>query len=403
MSIIAFPKETVTGENRCTLLPSNVKAYLLMGAEVHIESGLGESLHIDDKQYEAAGAKVIANRNKLLAFADVVLTLHKLPVDDLALLADKVVISFLDPFNGGDYVQALCQQQVTSLSMEMIPRSTRCQKMDAQSSQASLAGYVMVLKAINALKTILPMMMTAAGTIKPAKVFIIGAGVAGLQAIATAKRLGAAVTAFDTRSVVAEQVQSLGAKFLEIDLGETGQTAQGYAQALTPEQIAIQQEAQGKCIADSDIVITTAQLFGRKPPVLINKETIASMKPGAVIVDMAAENGGNVEGSVAGENVVINGVTVIGTGNWANEVAQNASQMYANNVFNLVSEFWHKEDKAFVVDLDDDIQKSAVITHDGFITNETIRTIYENSNIAPKEIKVASNDKVESMLLVENT
>ena len=382
MPIIAFPKESLAGENRCALLPSNVKAYTLLGANVLIESGLGANLHIDDESYEQAGALIIKDRNELFQQANMVLSIHKLPQQELAQLADKTVISFLDPFNDNQYVDALCDNNITSFSMEMIPRSTRCQKMDALSSQASLAGYVMVVKAISELHAILPMMMTAAGTIKPAKVFVIGAGVAGLQAIATAKRLGAAVTAFDTRAVVAEQVQSLGAKLLEIDLGDTGQTAQGYAQALTPEQMSIQQAAQAKCISESDIVITTAQLFGRKPPVLINKETIALMKPGSVIVDMAAESGGNVEGSVSGENTVIHGVTIVGTGNWANGVALNASQMYANNLFNLVSEFWQKDANQFVIDLDDDIQKSAVITHQGCVTNEMIATHREKTQPA---------------------
>jgi len=382
MPTLAFPKETLNGEKRCALLPSNVKAYKLLGAAVIIEAGLGKGIHITDEEYKQAGAEVVDKREKLLKQADVVLSIHKLPLSELSLIANKVVISFLDPFNNADYVAQLCQQNITSFSMEMIPRSTRCQKMDALSSQASLAGYVMVVKGINELPAVLPMMMTAAGTIKPAKVFVIGAGVAGLQAIATAKRLGAAVTAFDTRAVVAEQVHSLGAKFLDIDLGETGQTAQGYAQALTAEQMQIQQQEQAKCIADSDIVITTAQLFGRKPPVLINKDTVALMKPGSVIVDMAAENGGNVEGSVAGETIVVNGVTVVGTGNWSNEVAKNATQMYGNNVFNLVSEFWQEqasenESEAkqwqFIIDLEDDIQTNAVITHQGLISNEMIK------------------------------
>lgn len=377
MPTLAFPKETLVGEKRSALLPSNVKAYKLLGASVIIETGLGKGIHITDEEYQQAGAEVINSRKALLTQADVVLSIHKLPKEELSLIANKVVISFLDPFNNAEYVEQLCQHNVTSFSMEMIPRSTRCQKMDALSSQASLAGYVMVVKGIAELNSVLPMMMTAAGTIKPAKVFVIGAGVAGLQAIATAKRLGAAVTAFDTRSVVAEQVQSLGAKFLDIDLGETGQTAQGYAQALTPEQMQIQQQEQAKCIADSDIVITTAQLFGRKPPVLINKETVSLMKPGSVIVDMAAENGGNVEGSVAGETVVVNGVTLVGTGNWSNDVAKNATQMYGNNVFNLVSEFWQKsedeQDAKFIIDLEDDIQANAVITHQGFISNDMIK------------------------------
>ncbi|MBB1455635.1 NAD(P) transhydrogenase subunit alpha [Pseudoalteromonas sp. SG43-5] len=372
MAKIVCLKEKGNRERRCGLLPVNVKSYILLGADVIVESGLGESIFITDEEYTNAGATVLSNRAEILAQADVILSVDKLPVEDVAHAKGKTVISFLDPFNSHDYVDLLCQHQVTSLSVEMIPRSTRCQKMDALSSQASLAGYVMVTKAIAELSSILPMMMTAAGTIKPAKVFIIGAGVAGLQAIATAKRLGAAVTAFDTRSVVAEQVRSLGAKFLDIDLGETGQTAQGYAQALNESQIAKQQAAQAQCIAQSDIVITTAQLFGRKPPVLINHDTIKLMKAGSVIVDMAAESGGNVAGSVSGETTIIEGVKVIGTGNWPSGVALNASQMYANNLLNLVSEFWGKDTKCFSIDLDDDIQKSAVITHQGNITNKTI-------------------------------
>ena len=218
------------------------------------------------------------------------------------------------------------------------------------------------------------MMMTPAGTISPSKVFIIGAGVAGLQAIATAKRLGARVTAFDTRPVVAEQVQSLGAKFLDIDLGETGQTDQGYAKELTPEQ----QEAArrpGKVIADSDIVITTAQLFGRPAPRLIDAATVARMRPGSVVVDMAVETGGNVEGSVAGEIVEVNGVKIIGLGNLPGEVARNASDMFSSNLFNLIDEFWDQEAGTFGLDLEDDILKACVITHGGEIVNETIKNL----------------------------
>ncbi|MBU2883549.1 NAD(P) transhydrogenase subunit alpha [Psychrosphaera sp. B3R10] len=378
MTIFAFPKELTPGENRCALLPGNVKAYALMGVDVQIETGLGEGLNIDDQVYIDAGATVVNSRVALLSAAEVVMSIDKLPKNDLRHIAGNIAISFLDPFNDLAYVENLRQHNVTSFSMEMIPRSTRCQKMDALSSQASLAGYVMVSKAVDALNRIMPMMMTAAGTIKPAKVFIIGAGVAGLQAIATAKRLGATVTAFDTRSVVAEQVQSLGAKFLNIDLGDTGQTNQGYATALSPEQLEIQHAAQAKCIAESDIVITTAQLFGRKPPRLINQQTISQMKPGSVVVDMAAESGGNVEGSVPKATVEVNGVTIIGTGNWANEVAYNASQMYANNVLSLVSEFWDKENKHFLVDLEDDIQNLAVITHGSNVINSTIKELHQD-------------------------
>jgi NAD(P) transhydrogenase subunit alpha len=230
------------------------------------------------------------------------------------------------------------------------------------------------------LPSIFPMMMTPAGTLKPAKVFIIGAGVAGLQAIATAKRLGARVTAFDTRPVVAEQVQSLGATFLEIDLGDTGQTKDGYARELTPEQIQKQRDAQKAVIAESDVVITTAQVFGRKPPVLVTRDMVEGMKPGSVIVDMAAETGGNVEGSVADEIVQINGVTVIGKANLPNYVCRDASVMYSNNLFNLVEDTWDQEAGHFVLDLENDILPGCVITHDGAVVNETIKKILEGDS-----------------------
>ena len=259
--------------------------------------------------------------------------------------------------------------------MEMIPRTTLSQKMDALSSQANLAGYVAVMMAANSLDRLLPMMMTPAGTIKPARVFVIGAGVAGLQAIATAKRLGAKVTAFDTRPVVAEQVRSVGAKFLEIDLGETGETKDGYARELTPEQIEMQRQGQKAAIAESDIVITTAQVFGRKAPVLVTTDMVEAMQPGSVIVDMAAETGGNVEGSVAGQEAVVNGVTIIGQGNWPNFVSRDASQMYSSNLLNMVSEYWDEENKSFSLDLDNEIIKGCLITHGGAIVNETIKNL----------------------------
>jgi len=381
MQVFAFPKETLPGEKRCALLPANVKAYKLSGAQVKIESGLGDPIHVSDDEYRAAGAEIVFGRLALLQSADVIISVHKLPSVELALLSnsEKTLISFLDPFNDVDYLQALERNNITSISMEMVPRISRCQKMDALSSQASLAGYVMTMKAASQLPAILPMMMTPSGTIKPAKVFVIGAGVAGLQAIATAKRLGATVTAFDTRTVVAEQVQSLGGKFLEIDLGETGETNQGYAKALTPLQMDIQRQAQAKCIADSDIVITTAQLFGRKPPVLIEQETIALMKPGSIIVDMAAESGGNVEGSIAGEDVCLHGVTIIGQGNWSNDVAKDASHMYANNIQHFISDCWCKDAKALKINLSDEVLKSCVITHQGKIVSEMLLSLQKKA------------------------
>ena len=394
MPTIAFPAEVKLGEKRCALLPANVKAYKLLGADVLVQAGIGSDLHIQDDEYVAAGAEIVQDRAALLACGDIVPSLHKLSLADVsALKTQALIISYLDPFNEVAHVKTLCDSKITSISMEMIPRISRCQKMDALSSQASLAGYVMVMQAVNALDSVLPMMMTPAGTLKPAKVFVIGAGVAGLQAIATAKRLGASVIAFDTRTVVAEQVQSLGAKFLHIDLGETGETGQGYAQALTPEQMQIQQREQAKCIADSDIVITTAQLFGRKPPLLIDSATVASMKSGSVIVDMAAENGGNVEGTVSGEMVVQNGVTLIGTGNWANGVAKHATQMYANNVLNLISEFWSKDDNVFNLDVEDEVQSGCIITHQGQVVNAMLKSFYESNASSASNTPSASDKK----------
>jgi NAD(P) transhydrogenase subunit alpha len=376
--LIAIPKELHPGENRAPLVPDSVKKLVTAGADIRIESGMGAGSGFADEEYTAVGATIATDRAALLGEADVVLRLHKPSIEEVAQLKQgSVHVSYLDPFNERELVEAFQKQKVSAISMEMIPRITRSQKMDALSSQANLAGYVMVAMGVNALNRILPMMMTPAGTLKPAKVFIIGAGVAGLQAIATAKRLGAKVTAFDTRAVVAEQVQSLGAKFLNIDLGETGQDKDGYALALTPEQLKMQLDGQKAEIADSDIVITTAQLFGRKPPVIITADMVAAMKPGSVIVDMAAENGGNVEGTVPFENVVTaNGVNIIGIGNWPNAVARDASQMYSSNLFNLVDEFWNTETKTFDLDFANEIAIGCVITNDGEVVNETIKNHY---------------------------
>ena len=374
--LLGIPKELASGENRVAIIPSDAKKLVRAGAAVQIEAGLGLGSGFSDQEYVDAGATVVADRNAVLSSADVVLRISKPSIEEIKQLkAGCIHVSYLDPFNEHELIKAFRDQQVTAISMEMIPRSTRSQKMDALSSQASLAGYVMVLLATTKLPRILPMMMTPAGTLKPATVFIIGAGVAGLQAIATAKRLGAKVVAFDTRDVVAEQVRSLGGKFLEIDLGETGQTKDGYAVELTEEQRQLQLEGQKKQIAESDIVITTAQVFGRKPPVLVTKDMVAGMKPGSVIVDMAAQTGGNVEGSVAGETVEVDGVTIIGNGNWANYVSRDASQMYSSNLFNLVDEGWDKEKQAMVIDFENDILQGCVITHSGEIVNDTIKNL----------------------------
>jgi len=382
--LIAIPKENFAGENRAPLIPDSVKKMVRAGADLQVESGTGFGAGFSDQEYVDAGATIAIDRVAMLGAADIVLRLNKPDIAEVAQLKPgSVHVSYLDPFNERELVAAFQERNVSAISMEMIPRITRSQKMDALSSQANLAGYVMVTKGANALDRILPMMMTPAGTLKPSRVFIIGAGVAGLQAIATAKRLGARVTAFDTRDVVKEQVESLGAKFLEIDLGETGQTKDGYALALTPEQVQLQLDGQKAEIAESDIVITTAQLFGRPPPVLVKADAIAAMKTGSVIVDMAAENGGNVEGSKPYENVVTeNGVKIIGSGNWPNEVPRDASQMYSSNLFNLFDEFWDSEEKTFKLDFDNEIATGCVITHDGEVVAEMIKNHYAKQDSA---------------------
>ena len=378
---LVIPRETQPGEYRVSATPETVKKLVRLGAEVVIESGAGAGAGISDADYEAAGASIGSDRSALLGSADMVLRLRKPEIEEISQLKGGCIhVSYLDPFNEKELIKAFASHNVTAVSMEMIPRSTRSQKMDALSSQANLAGYMAVMLAANNMPSIMPMMMTPAGTLKPAKVFIIGAGVAGLQAIATAKRLGARVTAFDTRPVVAEQVESLGGKFLEIDLGDTGQTADGYAKELTPEQVEMQRQAQKAVIADSDVVITTAQVFGRKPPVLVTADMVEGMAPGSVIVDMAAETGGNVEGSVPDEVVDVNGVTIVGTANLANLAPRDATQMYASNMFNLVEDTWDEEGKQFVLDLENDILPGCVITHGGAVVHPTIKNIIEGGN-----------------------
>ena len=366
---IIIPKEA-SSEIRVAVLPQNVDKLVKKGAKIIIESGLGAALGISDEVYKKAGASIEKNRKKLLASGDIILRLRKPDLKEVpSLKKGSIQVSYLDPFNEPKLLSALAKQKISAISMEMIPRSTRAQKMDALSSQASLAGYAAVVLAADNLYKIFPMMMTPAGTLQPSRVFIIGAGVAGLQAIATAKRLGAKVDAFDTRPVAKNDVLSLGAKFVEIDLGETGQTAQGYAKALTEEQLKKQRDVMKQYCAQADIVITTAQVFGRKAPVIVTKEMIDAIKPGSVVVDLAIETGGNVEGAVLGKIIDKNGVKIIGLANMPARVAMNASQMYANNLTNLLDEFWNKEKKEFELKLEDEIIKGCLITHGGVIVH----------------------------------
>ena len=374
--LIFAPKETDPNEPRAAVTPDTAARLVKLGATVAVETGIGGGAYYPDAAYEKAGATPRSDREAALGEADIVLRVRQPPAAEVALLKQGAIhISFLDPFNETELVDSLAGQGVSALSMELVPRSTRAQKLDALSSQHSIAGYAMVLMAADQLKHILPMMVTPSGTLQPARVFVIGAGVAGLQAIATAKRLGARVEAFDTRPDVAEQVESLGARFVKVDLGETGQTSQGYAKALTEEQLAKQREAMADRCAQSDIVITTAQLFGRKAPVVVTGDMVKRMKPGSIVVDYAVESGGNVEGSEPGKDVVADDVTIIGYRNIPGRLASSASQMYANNLFNFVDEFWDAESKAFILNRDDEIVSGSLVTHDGEMVNEMVKSI----------------------------
>ena len=370
---IAVPRETHPGETRAPLTPDSAAKLLKLGAQVEVEAGIGAAAGFPDDAYTKAGTKVVNDRKALISSGDIVLRLRKPSVEEISLLKQGAIhASLLDPFNEKELVQKFADSGVSAISMEFIPRITRAQKMDVLSSQANLGGYEAVILAARYANKIFPMMTTAAGTILPVKVFIIGVGVAGLQAIATAKRLGAKVMAYDTRPVVEEQVKSLGAQFLKMDLGETGQTKDGYAKALTEEQIQKQRDAMKKTCGDSDIVITAAQVFGRKAPILVTAEMLDAMKPGAVVVDLAVETGGNVEGVKYDEVIDRNGVKIVGIANLPGRVPLHASQVYSANLVNLIEEFWDKQEKKFVLKLDDEVIKGCLVTHGGKIVNEKL-------------------------------
>lgn len=360
-------------DKRVSLVPDSVKKLLqLEGITVMIEEGLSKIF--SDKEYEHAGA-ILMKREEALQQADILLGVSKPTDHDLQHLKEGTLsVSFLDLFSEKEYVKKLEKAKLSAISLEMIPRTTLAQKMDAVSSQASLAGYAAVIAGSEKMNKIFPMMMTPAGTIKPAKVFIIGAGVAGLQAIATAKRLGANVIAFDTRPVVKEQIESLGGKFLHIDLGDTGETTDGYAKELTKEQLEIQQREMTKVIQDSDLVITTAKLFGRKAPIIIKKEVVEGMKHGSVIVDLAASTGGNVEGTVVDEVVEINGVKIIGDKHIPVRVCKDASIMLSSNMVNLITHFWDKENKVFAYK-DDEILEGCLVTKNGELVHKRLKDV----------------------------
>lgn len=376
--IISVPKETFPGERRVALTPSRLAALTKAGLSVQIESGAGEAAGFPDDAYRSRNATIVADRGSLLAGGDVILQVrtpganpHSGPADIAHYKAGALVIGFAEPLTQPTITQAMAQRGVTLLAVELIPRISRAQSMDALSSMASIAGYKAVLLAANELARLFPMMMTAAGTITPAKVLVIGAGVAGLQAIATARRLGAVVSAYDVRPAVKEQILSLGAKFIELPL-ETGdaQTAGGYAKEQSAEQQRRQRELMAGAVREADVVISTAAVPGKKAPVLITADMVRGMRPGSVIIDLAAATGGNCELTRADERVETDGVCILGPTNLPSTLAFHASELYSNNLCQLLLHL--VKDGKLVFDQNDPISRDSMVTRDGQVVNATV-------------------------------
>ncbi len=379
--IVAVPREIVPGECRVALVPETVGRLVKSGYEVVVEAGAGEAAGFTDAAYADAGASIEDDARALFGKADLVAKVQRpsrresLGLSETELMRSGAgVISYLHPYAALDAVALLAEHGVASFAMELVPRITRAQKMDALSSQSTVAGYKAVLMGANATGKFFPMLMTAAGTIPPARVLVIGAGVAGLMAIATARRLGAVVEAFDTRPATKEQVQSLGAAFVDLDIpNEDAQDAGGYAKELAEDHIRREKELLHERCVKSDIVITTALVPGKRAPVLIPEATVAAMRVGSVIVDLAGEMGGNCELSVPGETVVSNGVTILAPLNLASQMAFHASTMYSKNVQALLEHL--SPERTLKVDLDDEITRGCCVTFDGQIVHEPTRAL----------------------------
>ena len=366
---IGVLRETIAGETRVAVVPEIIAKYQSLGATVLIEQGAGANARIPDELYE--GAEFSPNPQGILSRCDVLLKVQPPSADEIAALkADAIVVGFMQAYKQQPMVQQLCDKNITSFAMELVPRISRAQSMDALSSQASAAGYKAVLIAANELDKFVPMLTTAAGTIRPSQFLIIGAGVAGLQAIATAKRLGAVVEAFDVRSATREQVESLGAKF--VDTGVSAEGEGGYARELTAEEQAQQQEALNQHIAKADAIISTAAVPGRPAPRIISAAAVDAMNSGSVIIDLGAESGGNCELTQAGETIDHKGVRVMGPVNLPAELARHASEMYARNLLNFLQPAI--QDGVLNVDWEDEVFTGAALTHEGEIKDEQTRT-----------------------------
>ena len=388
--ILGVPRESFPGERRVSMVPSVIPSLTKAGLEVVVEAGAGYAAGYPDAEYAAKGAKILPTRAEVFGAADIVVQVLCYGSNDQTGKADvplyhngQTLIGFLRPLGALETVQDIASKGVTSFSVELIPRTTRAQSMDALSSMATISGYKAVLIAADTLPRMFPMLTTAAGTITPARAFIVGCGVAGLQAIATARRLGAVVSAYDLRPAVKEQVQSLGGRFVEIAIeAKDAQDARGYATAQGEEFYKKQRELLGKVIAESDVVITAAVIPGKKSPILVTKEMVAGMAPGSVVVDLAAERGGNCELTQSGKTIVENGVSIIGSINLASTVPYHSSQMYAKNVATFLL-YMVKEGK-LQINAQDEIVRDTLLTHGGEIVNARLREFYQLPALAAK-------------------
>jgi NAD(P) transhydrogenase subunit alpha len=394
---IGVPKETRPGELRVAASPESVKKLIGLGFDVAVERGAGLTASFTDDAYQDAGATIAATAEAALEAADVVLKVDRpTPAEVNAIPKGAILACILSPFNDPEATAACAAQGVTTFAMEFMPRITRAQSMDVLSSQANLAGYRAVIDAAHEFARAFPMMMTAAGTVAPAKVFVMGAGVAGLQAIATARRLGAVVSATDVRRAAGEQVQSLGAKFIMVETEEDMETAGGYARELSPEDQKRQAELVAEHVKGQDIVITTALIPGRPAPKLISKAMVASMKPGSLVVDLAAAQGGNCELTEPDEIVDHDGVKVIGYTNVPSRVAMDASALYARNLFNFLAPMVDAETKALEIDWEDEIVTGTLATRDGAVVHPNLKDVVEPGTPAatkPATAKATASNK----------
>ncbi|MFP4484168.1 MAG: Re/Si-specific NAD(P)(+) transhydrogenase subunit alpha [Spirochaetaceae bacterium] len=379
---VGIVQESSEGETRVALVPQHVPSVLRLADSVIIQAGSGEASGYGDKEYTERGASIVSTREEVPAQADVILRVRSgaastdSATDIRAMKEGSTLVGFLDPYTPHESFQAMKERRISSFAMELVPRITRAQSMDALSAMANLAGYKSVLLAATELPKMFPMMMTAAGTIVPAKVFVVGVGVAGLQAIATAKRLGAVVSAYDIRPAVKDQVKSLGAKFVEMDLGtDDAEGTGGYAREMTEDFYRKQRELMTETIRESDVVITTAAVPGKRAPILVTEDMVKVMHPGTVVVDLGAERGGNCEVTEPGKTVVKHGVHVIGPINVPATMPRDASQLYSKNVSAFLETI--VKEKAVAIDQEDEIVAASLVTHDGRIPNEQIRANLE--------------------------